>query len=227
MSMTTLENDVINYLREELGGDLIEAYRQRERRIFVKVKPSAVRKAAQALKSRYQTLRFMTLSAVDNGLDMEYLYHFHIDGIVVTIRSVKPKEDNTLESIADIIPAANFIEREVSDLFGVKLVNHPQPEHGLVLTRDWPEDKRPLKKPFEAAIPSKARPVAEALISSSCVAPISAFIQKKREEAGLPKSAPFAFTDGKALSEFQGIIRDVNLSEKVGFDWEKKRLRYK
>ncbi|MEM2594019.1 MAG: NADH-quinone oxidoreductase subunit C, partial [Candidatus Bathyarchaeia archaeon] len=202
-------------------------YRQRERRIFVRVKPAAVRKAVQALKSRYKTLRFMTLSAVDDGLDIEYLYHFSIDGIVLTLRSIKPKEDNTLESIADIIPAANFIEREISDLFGVKLVNHPQPEHGLVLTKDWPEDKRPLKRPFEGILPSKARPVAEALISSSCVAPISAFIQRKREEAGLPRSAPFAFTDEKALNEFQAIIRDTGFSEKAGFDWEKKRLRYK
>ncbi|MCX8171835.1 MAG: NADH-quinone oxidoreductase subunit C [Candidatus Bathyarchaeota archaeon] len=221
------ENDVINYLGGELGGDLLEAYSQRERRIFVRVKPTVVRKAVQALKSRYKTLRFMTLSAVDKGLDMEYLYHFHIDGIVITVRSVKPKEDDTLESIADIVPAANLIEREISDLFGVKLVNHPQPEHGLILTKDWPEDKRPLRKPFEMFIPPKARPVVEALISSSCVAPISAFIQKKREEAGLPRSAPLAFTDERALNEFQSIIRDVNLSEKVGFDWEKKRLRYK
>ncbi|MBS7639434.1 MAG: NADH-quinone oxidoreductase subunit C [Candidatus Bathyarchaeia archaeon] len=223
----SLENDVLNYLRDVLDGDLIEAYRQRERRVFVRVKPAAVRRAVQALKDRYSTLRLMTLSAVDTGLDMEYLYHFHINGLVLTVRSVKPKEDNTLESIADLIPAANFIEREISDLFGVKLVNHPQPEHGLILTRDWPDDKRPLRKPFEGILPSKARPVAEALISSSCVAPISAFVQKKREEAGLPKSAPFAFTDEKMMREFQGIIRDTSLSEKVGFDWEKKRLRYK
>ncbi|MBS7625350.1 MAG: NADH-quinone oxidoreductase subunit C [Candidatus Bathyarchaeia archaeon] len=226
-TITILENDIINYLKEELKEDLIEAYRQRERRIFVRVKPIAVRRAVQALKRRYQTLRFMTLSAVDNGLDMEYLYHLHIDGVVLTVRSIKPKEDNTLESIADIIPAANFIEREISDLFGIKLINHPQPEHGLILTRDWPDDKRPLRKPLEGALPPKARPVAEALISSSCVAPISAFIQKKREEAGLPKSASFAFTDERALNEFHSIIRDTGLSEKVGFDWEKKRLRYK
>ncbi len=222
-----MESEVINYLKGKLGGDLLEAYKQRERRIFVRVKPVAIRRAVQALKDRYQTLRFMTLSAVDNGLDIEYLYHFHIDGIVLTVRSLKPKEDSTLKSIADIIPAANFIEREISDLFGVTLVDHPQPEHGLILTRDWPDDKRPLREPFEGVLPPKARPVAEALISSGCVAPISTFIQRKREAAGLPKSASFTFTDNKAMSEFQGIIKDTSLSEKVGFDWEKKKLRYK
>ena len=222
-----LESEVINYLRDELGGDFLEAYKQRERRIFVRVKPSAVRKVVRLLKNRYSMLRFMTISAVDGGLDMEYLYHFHIDGVVLTVRSIKPKEDNTLESIADLIPAANFIEREISDLFGVTLVNHPEPEHGLVLTKDWPDDKRPLKKPFEGILPPKARPVAEALISSSCVAPVSLFIQRKREAAGLSKSAGFAFADEKSMSEFHNVIKDTNLSEKVGFDWEKRRLRYK
>ncbi|MEM2341382.1 MAG: NADH-quinone oxidoreductase subunit C [Candidatus Bathyarchaeia archaeon] len=225
--VASLENNVMNYLRDILGSDLIEAYRQRERRIFVKIKPTAIRKTVKALKDRYQTLRFMTLSAVDLGLDMEYLYHFHIDGIVLTVRSLKPKEDNTLESIADIIPAANFIEREISDLFGITLVNHPQPEHGLILTRDWLDEKRPLRKPLEGELPSKARPVAEALISTGCVAPISAFIQRRREEAGLSKFPTFTFTNENFMSEFQGIIKETSLGDKAGFDWERRRLRYK
>jgi Ni,Fe-hydrogenase III component G len=220
------ENQIITYLKQELGEDLVEASKPSERRIFVRIKPTALRKAVKALKKRYPTLRFITLSTVDHGLDFEFLHHFHVDGAVVTLRSVKRKEDNTLESIVDLIPAANFIEREVADLFGVKLVNHPQPQH-LILTKDWPSDKRPLRRPLEGELPPQARPVAEALISTSCVAPISRFMQKKREEAGLPRTPPFAFTDEKAMQEFQGIIKDTSLSKKTGYDWKKKRLRYK
>lgn len=220
------ENEIIPYLKQELGEDLTEASKPRERRIFARIKPTALRKAVNALKKQYQTLRFITLSTVDHGLDFEFLYHFHVDGTVVTLRTVKRKEDNTLESIVDLIPAANFIEREVAELFGVKLVNHPQPQY-LILTKDWPDDKRPLRRPLEGELPPQARPAAEALISMSCVAPVSAFMQKKRKEAGLPRTPPFAFTDEKAMQEFQGIIKDTSLSEKVGYDWKKKRLRYK
>ncbi len=223
----SLEDDMVNCVREEVGENLVEAYKQRERRIFVRVKPEAFRDALHAIKKRYKMLRFITISAVDSGLDMEYLYHFHVEGAVLTFKVTKHKEDNTLESISDMFPAANLIEREISDLFGVKLLNHPQPEHGLVLTKDWPDDKRPLRKTFEGILPPQARPVAEALISSGCVAPISSFIQRKREDAGLPKSPAFTFTDEDAMREFHGIIRDVGLAEKAGFDWEKKRLRYK
>lgn len=223
----SLEDEMINCVRDEVGEGLIEAYKQRERRIFVRVKPEAFRDAVHAIKKRCKMLRFITISAVDIGLDMEYLYHFHVDSVVLTLRVAKPKEDGALESISDMIPAANLIEREISDLFGVKLLNHPQPEHGLVLTKDWPEDKRPLRKTFEGILPPQARPVAESLISSGCVAPISSFIQRKREEAGLPKSPAFTFTDEGAMREFHGIIKDVGLAERAGFDWEKKRLRYK
>ncbi|MEM2320736.1 MAG: NADH-quinone oxidoreductase subunit C [Candidatus Bathyarchaeia archaeon] len=223
-----IESEVMDYLKRVLGADLVEIYRQRERRILANVKPAALSKTIEDLKKKYKDMRFMTISAVDNGLDMEYLYHLHIDGIVVTVKVVKPKEDPTLESIASLVPAANFIEREISDLFGIKIINHPEPDPiGLVLTKDWPEDKRPLKKPLEGALPSKARPVAEALIASGCVAPISAFVQKKREEVGLPKTAPFPFTDEKVLNEYHGVIRASGMGDRVGFDWDKRKLRYK
>jgi len=100
------ENEITTYLRQELGEDLIKASKTRERRVSVRIKPTALRKAVNALQKQYPTLRFMTLSTVDHGLDFEFLHHFHVDGAVVTLRSVKPKEDNTLESIVDLIPAA-------------------------------------------------------------------------------------------------------------------------
>ena len=224
--MTVSEEEIIGFLKHELGEALIDTLKERERRVFAKIKSTAVRRAIKALKDKYSSLRLMTISAIDHGLDFEFLYHIHIDGNVLTLRIVRPKEDNTLESIADIIPAANFIEREISDLFGIKIVNHPQPQP-LILPENWPNDKRPLRKPLQGELPPQARPVTEALISMGCVAPVSAFIQKKREEAGLPRNPPITFTDEKAMKEFHEIVKASNLAEKAGFDWEKKRLRYK
>lgn len=223
--MTKPENEIMESMRRELGSDYIDAASPRPRRVFIRIQPTGLRKAVNALKQGHPELRLMTISAVDHGLDFEFLHHFHVDGAVVTLRSVKPKEDNTLTSITDMIPAAHFIEREITDLFGIKLVNHPKPEP-LILTKDW-EDKRPLRRQMEGELPQQARPVAEALISTSCVAPISTFMQKKREEAGLPRTPPFAFTNDKSMQEFHGIMKDTNFAEKAGFDWEKKRLRYK
>jgi len=220
------EKEIMEDLKRDLAENLIEINTPRERRVFARIKHSALRRAIELLKTRYALLRFITLSVVDHGLDFEYLYHFHIDGTILTLRSVTPKEDNTLESIADIIPAASFIEREAADLFGIKLINHPEPKP-LILPEDWSADKPPLRKPLEGALPPQARLVADALISRSCVAPISAFIQRRREKAGLPRSPPMAFTDEKTMQEFHGIVKATGFTEKAGFDWEKKRLRYK
>ena len=221
-----IENEIIQYMKQELDSDFIDAAIPRERRVSVKIKPAVLRKAIDALRKRYSTLRFITITTVDHGLDFEFLHHFQVNETVLTLRSIKPKEDNTLESIVDLIPAANFIEREIADLFGVKILGHPQMQY-LILTKDWPDNERPLRESFEGDLPPQARPVAEALISTSCVAPVSALIQRRREEAGLPRTPPFAFTDERALKEFHELIKNTNLDEKVGFDWEKKRLRYK
>jgi len=220
------ESEIIEFLKENLMENLMNAEVPRERRISAWIKPSALRRTVELLKKQYKSLRFITLSVVDHGLDFEKLYHFHIDGTILTLRVLTPKEENTLESIAEVIPAASFIEREVADLFGMKIINHPEPKP-LILPEDWPDDQRPLRRPMEGELPPQARPVAEALISKSCVAPISAFIQKRREAAGLPKNPPMAFTDEKTLQEFHGIMKATSFTEKAGFDWEKKQLRYK
>ena len=220
------EKEIIEYMWQEFGPDILDVSAPRERRVFINVRPEVLRRAVEALKRKYSTLRFMTISAVDCGLNFEFLYHFHVDGVVVTLRTVKPKEENLLESITDMVPAANFIEREIAELFGVKVMNHPKMRN-LILTEDWAEGKRPLRKPLKGILPPQARRVAESLISKGCVAPISRSIERKREAAGLPKTPPFAFTDEGNMKELYGIIKEASLSEKVGFDWEKKRLRYR
>ena len=224
--MMVTEGEIMEFLKENLAENLMNVEMPRERRIYAWIKPSALKGTVELLKGRYKSLRFITLSVVDHGLDFEKLYHFHIDGTVLTLRVLTPKEENTLESIAEVIPAASLIEREVADLFGMKIINHPEPKP-LILPEDWPDDQRPLRRPMEGELPPQARPVAEALISKSCVAPISAFIQKRREAAGLPKNPPMAFTDEKTLQEFHGIMKATSFTEKAGFDWEKKQLRYK
>jgi Ni,Fe-hydrogenase III large subunit len=48
-------------------------------------------------------------------------------------------------SVTNIIPGANWHEREVYDLLGVKADGHPDPRR-LVVSDDWPEDVFPLRK---------------------------------------------------------------------------------
>ena len=54
----------------------------------------------------------------------------------------------TFPSITPVMPAANWYEREVQDLFGLLPVGHPDPRP-LVLYDDWPAGEFPLRKDFE------------------------------------------------------------------------------
>ena len=50
-----------------------------------------------------------------------------------------------MASCTDFLPAAEWIEREIAEMFGVKFTGHPQPET-LLLPDDWPDGVYPLRK---------------------------------------------------------------------------------
>jgi NADH-quinone oxidoreductase subunit C len=53
--------------------------------------------------------------------------------------------DDSIESVSSVWPAANWMEREVFDLFGVSFKNHPDMRR-LLLPSDW--DGHPLRKDY-------------------------------------------------------------------------------
>ena len=91
--------------------------------------------------------RLATISCVDTRAGMEMLYHlvFGTTDLVCTVRTLLPKPHPEVESVAPQIPGAEWIEREIGELFGVTFPGNPNPNH-LVLSDDWPEDSYPLRR---------------------------------------------------------------------------------
>jgi len=93
-------------------------------------------------------LRFVISTGIDAEDCFEVLHHFSNDesGCIVTVKAfVRDRESPELDSIAPLIPAAEWIEREMHDLLGIKFRNHPNLRR-LILADDWPEGVYPLRK---------------------------------------------------------------------------------
>lgn len=103
--------------------------------------------------------RFSIASGVDTRLGIELLYHFAFDqvGLVITIKTMVPKPELEMESFSSFMPAAEWIEREIHEMLGVKFIGHPKLET-LLLPDDWPEGVYPLRKnSFDSEVENEER----------------------------------------------------------------------
>ncbi len=131
----------------ELAGDLpLECARPRPNRVYFTVAKQNARELARVLFEDFGG-RFATATGTDVGEELEVVYHFAYDavGLVVNMRVRTPKGDPVLPSVTPVVPAAEWIEREMNDLVGIVFEGHPDPRR-LILADDWPEGVHPLRR---------------------------------------------------------------------------------
>jgi NADH:ubiquinone oxidoreductase subunit C len=97
-----------------------------------------------------QALRFnylRCLTAVDNEEDgMDVVYHLYsIDQKHnLTVKATLPNEDLTVDTATRVWKAANWLERETAEMFGIRFRGHPDPRT-LLMPEDM-DDTFPLRK---------------------------------------------------------------------------------
>ena len=143
-------DSVAQSVRERLAALADRIFERNPQRIYVDVPPENTLAANRIV---YEDLggRLATASGVDERDRIEMLYHYCMDGdgVVVTIRTWALKPEVRLDSVAQFLPAAGWIEREVQDLLGVTFVGHPDPRR-LILADEWPEGVYPLRRDYPA-----------------------------------------------------------------------------
>jgi len=219
-----MEQEITAKLKKRLKEAFIEAVIPRKGRLTIEASKESILQAAEHLSGEYGA-RLVTISATDLGLDIQLLYHFSIRKILVNLKTIVPKEDLRIASLTPSILGANWIEREIHDLFGIEFEGHPDPRR-LILSYEWPRDNMPLKGPKKGLASEFQKPTMENLLSTGQIFPMSLMAKRQRVKMKIPEVLPTTIANPEALDELQTIVKGVRFDGKVGYDWKTKKMRY-
>ena len=136
-------------IAERLGEMVLARTDADARRTWLSIRPERIREAARALYEEFDG-RLATASGIDvrDGIEVQYHFSFDRANLVVTLRVLAARPQTELDSVGQDLPAANWIEREMHDLLGVRFRGHPDMRR-LLLADDWPEGVHPLRRDFD------------------------------------------------------------------------------
>lgn len=137
--------ELIEQVQQQYEGELLEAHASSEVDAWLGVAPADIQAMARFIMEAWAPVHLSTITGVDNGREIEVLYHFVVDGCALNVRAAVPKGVDQIDTIVPVVPAAIMYEREVMDMFGVVMVGHPDPRR-LTLPEDWPQGDYPLRK---------------------------------------------------------------------------------
>lgn len=146
-----MSNQDINNSLAELQARYVEDVKiiGEEAQTALLVEPHRLLDILEFLKTNesYQCNMLRNLTAVDYLEYIEVVYHLYSLPLrkAVTVKTRCGMEDSQIPSATVIWPAANFQEREVYDLLGVRFTEHPDLRR--ILLRDE-FDGHPLRKTY-------------------------------------------------------------------------------
>jgi len=141
---------IFDLLKRRFGDGILEFQEQGISPPFAVVSPETLPEAARFLRDG-EGLSFdslMCLSGVDYPERFAVAYHLfsmkerHTLGIKVFL----PKESPSVPSVDEVWPAANFMERETYDLFGINFPGSKDLRR-ILLPEDW--EGHPLRKDYK------------------------------------------------------------------------------
>ncbi|MBL7191515.1 NADH-quinone oxidoreductase subunit C [bacterium] len=164
------EDNIVEYIKSEFSDLVISHHRFRGDRT-VTIKKEGIHKVLQSLKEHPEfALNMLTdITAVDYlGQRPRFEIVYHLTNVNkslrIRIKAEVPERSPEVETVTDLWLTADWLEREVFDMFGIKFKGHPDLRRILLyeefsghpLRKDYPWNKqqprvKPIKPP--AALP--------------------------------------------------------------------------
>lgn len=132
-------------MQKALGTKVAEAASAGPRRIFVRVEPGDLFATVKYLRDRFNFTHLSTITGVDRTDAFELLYHLANENCILTVRTRISRTEPVIPSLTPVIPGAVLYEREIQDMFGIKVEGIPD-SRPLLWSDDWPEGNYPLRK---------------------------------------------------------------------------------
>jgi NADH-quinone oxidoreductase subunit C len=155
------ESSLIQSIRAKVTSDVL-GYHSYLGDDTILVKRESIFPLMKLLKEQFQFEMLADLSAVDYlGQQPRFEIVYHLNSLEKNIRlRVKAgvQENEEVDSLTPLWPIANWLEREVWDMFGIRFKNHPDLRRILMydefeghpLRKDYPINKRqPRVKPVK------------------------------------------------------------------------------
>jgi len=145
-----LKQNSIALAVEGFDADAIKGGKIDRGEITLEIAAAKIASICGLLKYERSFVRLSTVTAVDwypSEPRFEVVYHLHSveHNLRVRLKCRLPGEDPVIESVTGVWQGANWYEREVFDLFGIKFLNHPDLRR-IMLPEDW--EGYPLRKDY-------------------------------------------------------------------------------
>jgi NADH-quinone oxidoreductase subunit C len=158
MNELKTETEVLNQLQASFSGEILEAKILGRNRIRIVIQSDSL---LSILSSAKKDFGFEHLSAIA-GIDMEeyfavaYMLGSWVQGLMLEVYiRIDDLENPTLPSVTSLWETANWHEREIYDLFGFEITDHPDLKR-ILLPEEWdemphedPHILHPLRKAYK------------------------------------------------------------------------------
>src|SRR4051812_44627327 len=135
---------------DAFDADAVKGGQHERGELTLEIAPAKIASICGFLKYDQQFARLSTVTAVDRWPAeprFEVVYHLHSveRNDRVRLKCRIPGESPAIESVTEVWRGANWYEREVFDLFGIRFINHPNLRR-IMMPEDW--EGYPLRKDY-------------------------------------------------------------------------------
>ncbi len=134
-------------LKLNFNSDILGLMILQRKRIVVEIRKEVLLEITNYFLDELK-YRFIIASGMNADHGYDIIYHFSDDntGYIISLLLSLDEKNTDVESLANMISAADWIEREIHELLGIKFINHPDLT-SLISEGNWEKTEHPFARP--------------------------------------------------------------------------------